>query len=201
MQLKLKAHPKNIFPLKGLLIKSPLVEHWIKEIQLLQLSMNELDVYPIPDITPNTIWGCFVLLQGPLNTKKVGRHEIVQMVSPNLFIPEKSILAPSLTIAEAEKLFSVNKHIYHPVFGMVELTEIVNLESLLQKPILKSYYITQPEPSVFIPKQIKSFQIKPVSPEEILKNMEENVFPKNRTWQWPRPRRRQKKDSRGWQWR
>ncbi|OFY83690.1 MAG: hypothetical protein A3F72_12815 [Bacteroidetes bacterium RIFCSPLOWO2_12_FULL_35_15] len=178
MELKIKPHHKNNFPLGGILIKNASVVFWIKEIQFLKLNLKEIQIYPIPDTIANTIWGCLIVNQKKINTHSIGKNELCQMVSPNLFIPEKSILHPIITIAEIEKLFPSTKHVIHPEFGLVELTEELNFEKLIQKPILKSYYITKPHESVFIPKKIKSFQVMPLSSEEILKNLEENVFPK-----------------------
>jgi hypothetical protein len=178
MELQIKPHIKNNFPLGGILIKGNSVTLWLKEIQSLKLNLKELQVYPIPNTIPNTIWGCLIITTDKINTHQVGKNELCQMVSPNLYIPERASLSPAITAIEINQLFSSAKHIIHPEFGLVELTEELNFETLLCKPELKSYFVLKPKNSVFIPKKIKSFQIKPVTPEEILKNLEENVFPK-----------------------
>lgn len=178
MELQIKPHHKNNLPLGGIFIKNPSVAFWVKEIQVLKLTLKEIKIYPIPNKTVNTIWGCLIVIQSKIDVRKIGKNELCQRASPNLFIPEKSILYPPITITEIEKLFPSTIHCIHPEFGLVELEEELNLEELIFKPTLKSYFITKPQKSVFIPKQIKSFQIKPISTEEIIKNLEENIFPK-----------------------
>ncbi len=178
MELRIRPFHKNTYPFGGFLIKNPSVSVWLKEIQSLNFSLQNVQIFPISDIIPNSIWGCFVLTTNKLTLNQVGKNEICQQIAANLFIAEKSILQPELSPNEIEKLFSKNIHVFHPDFGLIELTEELNLEKILSEPTLKSFYITKPNPPVFIPKQINSFQVKPVPPEEVLKNMEEKIFPK-----------------------
>jgi tetratricopeptide (TPR) repeat protein len=177
MELKIKPYTKNIFPLAGILVKNSSAASWLREMQVMQLSMEAVEIYPIPGLIPNSVWGCLIIPLAEINREQVGKNELCQRVSPNLFIPERSIVHPPVTNAELEKLFSSARHVMHPEFGLAELTEKLNPGELVIKPELKSYIVTRPEESVFIPKKIKSFQVKPVSPEEALKKLEEN-FPK-----------------------
>lgn len=178
MVLKIRPYHKNIFPIGGLLIKGSSVAIWIKEIQLLQLSLKSIQIYPIPDTTANSIWGCLVMGVSKLDSRQIGINELCQQVSDNFFIPEKSIIYPSITLDEIEGIFPCTKHVIHPEFGLVELTAELNLGEVILVPTEQSCRVVKPKESVFIPKQIKSFQIKPVSPEDVLKNLEENIFPK-----------------------
>jgi hypothetical protein len=177
MELHIKPSSKNHFPLGGILIKDPSVAAWLKEIQRMKFALEGVEIYPIPNTTANSIWGCLVLSFGKINKDLLGKNEACQMVSQNFLIPERSSIHPSLTPGEIERLFS-SKHIFHPEFGMVELSEKLDTLKLIETPVLKSFYVIKPESAIFIPSEIKSFQVAPVSPEEVLKNMEENVFPK-----------------------
>lgn len=179
MELNVKPYHKNNFPLQGMLLKQASVSYWIAEIQRMNLALNEVELYAIPGNTANSVWGCFVLPLVKVNKELIGKHELCQQVSVNFFIPERSILYPAMTTSEIEKLFHTHKHIIHPEFGLVELMETVNVKALLQEPQLKSYTVIQPEPPVFIPRKVNSFQVEPVSPEEVMRNLEENVFPKS----------------------
>jgi len=152
--------------------------YWIKEMQRMQLHVNDIHMYPIPDNVPNTISGCLIIPGGKINKQLIGKNELCQAVSPTLFIPERARLFPMLSEIEIEKMFASAVHLFHPEFGLIELTETFNAEKLLQKPVMKSYYVTKPAESIFIPAGIKSFQIEQVSPEEIIKNLEEKIFPK-----------------------
>ncbi|MES2132537.1 MAG: hypothetical protein V4506_09310 [Bacteroidota bacterium] len=179
MELNIKPFHKNSFPLHGILIKDTSAAAWLKEIKILNLNFKEISIYPLPGTIANTIWGCLVICRQKTDSKQAGKHELCQMVMPGLFIPEKSTLYPLLSIHEIEKLFPANIHIFHPEFGLVELTEELNLEALIEEPVLKSYHVTKPDKPVFIPKRIRSFQVKALTPEEVLKNMEESLFPQH----------------------
>lgn len=179
MELNIKPHSKNNFPLQGILLRQPSVSYWLVELQQMQLSLSEVELYAIPGTTANTVWGCFAIPLAKLNKELIGKHELCQQVSENFFIPEKSAVYPAMTASEIEKLFHSHKHLMHPEFGLVELTEEIQLKDLLSAPEPHSFFITSPEQQAFVPRHVNSFQVEPVSPEEVMKNLEENVFPKS----------------------
>jgi hypothetical protein len=178
MEIQIKPHIRNSFPLGGIAIRGVSVVAWIRYIQRLQLSLTDIQIYPIPGIVPNTLWGCLVTFhKAGLDRIPPGEHELFQMVSGNVYIPERSLIHPVLTVAEIDKLFSSGKHIIHPEFGLVELTEALNLPELIKDPVVKECKSIKPV-SASIPGRIRSFQVNTVSPEEVLKNLSENIFPK-----------------------
>jgi tetratricopeptide (TPR) repeat protein len=178
MELVIKPHSKNTFPLGGLLIKGSSVKHWLLEIQLLALNLEEVCIYPIPNTEPNTVWGCLVVIESNLTKRRIDKHEFCQLMYSKLFIPEKSIVHPLPSKVEIEKLFGDSRHIIHPDFGLAELTEKLNIPGLLIEPLQKQLVIKRPVPAAMIPKRIKSFQVHPLSQEDIIKNLEEKSFPK-----------------------
>jgi hypothetical protein len=177
MQLSLKPYDKNIYPLGGILIKGVSIVHWIKEIQAVGLSLSAVSTYPIPDLIPNSIWGCLVV--ATLEQKKIDirGNMYYQVIDNLLFIPEKAILFPKLFPEEIQKLFLNKPHLFHPELGIVELLEEINWQKYITTLKQSSVEATKPEPPAFIPKQIKSFQIKPISVEETIKKMEDKEFP------------------------
>ena len=178
MELTLKPSPKNTFPFGGILVKGDALKLWVKEIQFMNLSLYDIGVYPIPNTIPNSIWGCLIIPIGKIDRTHIGKHELCQKVAPTLFIPERSTLHPSLAASDIEKLFTKAIHILHPEFGLVELTEPLKFDELFLEPTIQPLQIVKPHPSVFMPRLVKNFQIQPVSPEEVLKNMEQTMFPK-----------------------
>lgn len=178
MEFRIKPCHKNTYPLRGMLIKHPSIRFWIQEIQSLGMSLGKLDIYPIPGIQPNSIWGCLIISDTKLNPLLVGKHEACQVVCRNLMIPEKSIIYPNINKVELENIFSTFLHVIHPDFGLVELKEPLQLIEVLTFPEEMPCFITKPKLPVFIPNQIKSFQVAPIPPEEVLKKLEEKVFPK-----------------------
>ncbi len=181
MEAGIKPYYKNKYPLRGLLIKSSSPVHWLQEMERMQLHPGEHPVYPVPGPTPNSVWGCLVFTKEPVNTTIAARNECCQLVFPNVFIPEKTILHPLITSEEAARIFTPNLHLFHPEIGLAELEAPVHWESLLAETPPATVQLNRPEPAVFVPAQINRFYIQPVSSEEVLKNMEENLFPQKET--------------------
>lgn len=179
MELSIKPSPINRYPLQGILIRDASAEAWLRAIKAMNLALTDIRIFPVPGITANSIRGCLVLCHGKIDQHLAGKHELCQLVTSKLLIPERSTLQPALSIQEIEKLFPQQVHVFHPEFGLAELSEELDLKALLAEPELRSYHVTRPEKPVFIPGQVKSFQVKPLPPEEVLKQMEENLFPQS----------------------
>ncbi|MGB0523601.1 MAG: hypothetical protein ACPGJS_11610 [Flammeovirgaceae bacterium] len=181
MELKLKPSKHNEFPICGMLIRGTAVSDWLWEIQRMQFDLDAITVYPIPSTAPNSIWGCFVMYDQLDKDIEIGKHELCQLVGNILFLPERSCLSPKVTTAELRQLFWEKLHLIHPAFGLVELSEPIDWKTLLTAPKTRELRITKPQAPVFIPQQIKSFQINPISPEEVLENLETHEFPKQKS--------------------
>ncbi|MFN3382102.1 MAG: hypothetical protein ACK41O_21795, partial [Runella zeae] len=100
-----------------------------------------------------------------------------QLVYQHLFIPEKTTLSPLFSEGELRKILKNNLHIIHPEFGLVELTEPLNWKNVLKSPSYQSSKVIQPPAQVFIPSQIKSFQIVPLSIENLIEELTKEVVP------------------------
>ena len=61
MNLRIKPWSKNTYPLQGILIKGSDLKHWLYQLQILEIDINTVPVFAIPDTSPNSIWGCFVI--------------------------------------------------------------------------------------------------------------------------------------------
>lgn len=178
MELKIRPASKNNYPIGGILIKSGLVKDWLFEIQKMGFNLLKIEAYPIPNTIANSIWGCLLVTDLERNKIDIGKNSFCQLVNGMFLIPENAQIFPRIGALELEKLCKQNKHILHPDFGLVELLEKMDWASAIQMPILQRQESIQPAHSVFIPKQIKSFQIKAVAPENILDNLEKTAFPK-----------------------
>ena len=188
MELRIKPGNINQYPQQGVLIRGRSLTYWITQLQPLGLPLSAIKVYPIPDNTPNSIWGCLVVSpEAPQSD--IGPHERCQCVANLLFIPEKAVLYPQVTAAELDRLLHAKPHILHPAFGLVPLEEEVDWLACVTKPTLATVEIHLPAPPAFLPSTIKSFQRQSVSPEEVLNDLETNVFPQqqkleNRPLSW-----------------
>ena len=165
MEIQIKPAKYNTYPVGGILIKGQLVYNWIKEIQRMGLSYSKIEIFPIPNITANSIWGCLIIGNIRFDGIVLNENQVCQTVTNNLYIAEHSILIPALTEVELGKFFSSSKYIIHPEFGMVELSEVLNLGEFLVSPSLNIDLSIRPAPPSFIPMGIKSFQIVPPPPE------------------------------------
>ncbi|MGB8191502.1 MAG: hypothetical protein WCF67_06260, partial [Chitinophagaceae bacterium] len=132
MELKIKPYDKNIFPLAGMLIKAVAVEEWIKEIQLMGLSLDAVNVYAVPGAKANTLWGCLVTGEVQKNAIDIRKNTWCQCVGNVLFIPEKAVLYPRLSAAEVEKIFGAKQHLFHPECGLVELGQAMDWKQLVE---------------------------------------------------------------------
>jgi tetratricopeptide (TPR) repeat protein len=176
--MNLTLHTRNTYPLGGILIKNPNAKDWFFEIQNIGYKLQEIEIYPLPDTAANSVWGCFVLPFGEIKKDNIGKNELCQQVTPNLFIAERTQIAPKLTNQELETHFENAKYVAHPDFGWVKLSETLRINDLLTLPTQKSRIITKPDAAAFQPKEVRSFQVQAVAPEDVLKNMEEKIFPK-----------------------
>ncbi len=172
MQLKIKPHTKNQYPLHAMLIKGTSVTEWLREIQRLGFSLEGLRVYAVPGKTLNSVWGCLLLDNKAITTENAGKNELCQMVIPNFFIPERSTYFPQINHTELALLFPKEIHLAHPEIGIARLGEPLKFSELIALPELRSRIAIQPETGVFIPKNIKSFQIHAAGEEMVLQQME-----------------------------
>jgi hypothetical protein len=179
MELKIIPSASNLYPLRGLLIHGSTVTSWLDDMQRLNLKLAEVQVYAIPDLVANSVWGCFVLFKGDFPKLDHCRHEFVQGGSQNFFISERADIFPAVTKTELDKLFPEHPHIMHPHFGMVELTEEVDFSKLILTPDAQQVNVTKPFASIKIPSQVRTFQVQPLSPEQVMESLSENVFPKH----------------------
>ena len=178
MELKLKFCHKNTFPLTGFVIKGNQAKSWFKTLQNLGFKLNTVSIYPLPGIKANSIWGCLVLCNRPLTSAEVGKNELCQQVSSSFYIPEKTEVTPEISSKDNELLFKEKLHFFHPEIGMVQVEEEIDKQALLTMPKEKYRYIFSPADSYSIPITVKSFQVFSKSPEEALKEMEENTVKK-----------------------
>jgi len=182
MNLKIKPYHKNTYPLNGYLIKYSKVKYWLDHLQHLNIDLEEIKVYAIPNNSPNSIWGCFVLSK--LDSRNIDLSNITfcQSIQNTLFIPEHSLLFPKINSWELDTLFPKNAFILHPEFGLFELEEAISWSSLLALPNFNSLEIIEPTDVSFIPDKINKIELISLSPDETLKNLEENKFPKKESF-------------------
>lgn len=178
MKFDIRPTARNTFELNGILIKGPRVKSWLLELQRMKLSWNEVEVYPLPGPTANSIYGCLVVLLRKPAGLDPGKHAWCQQVSANLFIAERTVLFPAMRQEEVLDLFGNSRWFMHPETGLAELTEAVDIRQVVRLLSGENRLVEKPEPGVFIPAEVKSFRLAPVKAEDTLKKLEEEAFPK-----------------------
>jgi tetratricopeptide (TPR) repeat protein len=183
MELRIKPHPRNQYPLVGILLKGDDTQQWLREIQSMNLDLEAVQVFPIPNLSPNSIWGCLLCGQFNNNKMDIGRNAYCQLAYGKVFIPEKAELFPKITVGEIDKLFGKSQFILHPDFGFFELNEPLDWSNILKLPQIKAVDLKQPQNGVFIPNRVLSFQVVPTPAEDVLQDLEKNVFPKKENFE------------------
>jgi hypothetical protein len=158
MKLVLQPHKKNEYPLEGIVIKGNSPLQWLHDLQRLDIDITSHEVFPIPSLVANEVYGCLVVINIS-NIREAHKYLRVQLYEDSIFIPEFASISPLISKEEIQKLFGNHKHFFHPELGFIVLEEKINWGSLLN-PIQKiNVQITSPDTSVFIPKDLKSIHI------------------------------------------
>ncbi|WP_144283587.1 APC family permease [Chryseobacterium echinoideorum] len=169
MELRIKPFPKNSFPKRGLLIKGSSPSLWLREMDLLDIDLNEVRSFPIPSNEPNVLYGCFLVFRN-LAPSEIGRNSYFQCVDDKFFIPENTVFYPKV-IPEEWQNIEAQYLIMHPEFGWVKLNEEIDWLSLIQDPELSAETIRKPLKGVEIPSEIKSFMVE-MDDEKVLESLE-----------------------------
>lgn len=180
MELNLRPAPNNAYPLNGLLIRGSEVREWLCEIELMGLARNDLQIFTLPGLLPNSVYGCFIHMNRSSEGIDFGKNELCQQVNANVFIAERSELFPSITNSELSELFPNSTWLFHPEIGLVELNESVNFVSLLVLPNRSNIRALPPIPVKQLPKSVRSFQLAPIDMEKALSMLEEKIVPKKK---------------------
>lgn len=177
MELELKPVRKNGYSVCGFFIKGVSPKGWLTELNRLNVPLNTIHIHALPDTRANSVWGCYVEFNSHQIPKDIGINEYATCLFERLVVPQGSEVFPQVLPGELEALFKGQPAVMHPHFGCFELDEPLDLTSLVALPDAKSPRITIPEDPVFIPRQIKSFQVASLSPEEALEKMSKDHFP------------------------
>lgn len=180
MELTVRPHHRNEYPVRGILIEGAAVESWLGALQGLGLSPADTGCYPLPGPKANSLWGCLMVPPEGKMPTDIGRNSFCQRVHPLLFIPEHSQLTPLLTPVELDNLVKDKMHFFHPSVGWVELPDPIRWEEILEwEPAEKE--IKRPVEGIFRPSAIRNFQIVGLPPEEVLEKLDKQLFPEKRS--------------------
>ncbi|MBC8756899.1 hypothetical protein H2O64_19655 [Kordia sp. YSTF-M3] len=159
MKLALTFTDNNPYPRCGIFIKHASPKVWLEEMKRMQLKLSDCKAYPCPGLEANSISGVLIILKSAQKNLSVGHHVCIQKVHANFYIPENTQLNMALTNDEYDTLLHGNPHFFHHEFGMIELTEELRWETILEQPIAKFPTIETPAKGVRIPTEVSAFSI------------------------------------------
>jgi tetratricopeptide (TPR) repeat protein len=172
LTLTLTPASDNCYPLQGILIPGASPRTWLAALSQLKLEEQQIHCYAVPDLRPNQIWGCLVVLAQPVRAAVVAPYMALQCVHNYLFIPEQSRLVPELTAASLQAILFDKAHFLHPTLGLVELFEPLDWATLLQTPEQHSLKSHQPEEGLPLPKRVRVVTVEAAPLEDSLSQLD-----------------------------
>ena len=176
MQLAVKPYHKNLYPRGGILVRGNTVTGWLQQVQEMGLALEGMDIYPIAGREANTIWGCLLAPREAVWPADTGSNVYCQCLQDILFLPENSQLYPQLSVEELNRTLKGKRHLFHPETGWIELPAPILWEELLVLPGEVHRLVIPPEPSVFIPSRLNAFYKHSLPFEDVLANMDSELF-------------------------
>ena len=141
MELTLKQHGKDQYPVCGFFVEGDDLTVWIEAVDRMDLDPTEIKVYGLPSRRANVVWGCLVTTAAELTTDRLGPLATAHRAASRLIVPAKCRVVPELTQYDLEQLFGEDVFVLHPEFGLYKLTGPLDLsDSLLvtDVPIVNS---------------------------------------------------------------
>lgn len=169
MELRIQPFPRNEYPRKGLLIRGASPWGWLREMEMLGISIDDVRAFPVPADQPNILYGCFLVFMYTA-PPEIGKNMYFQCVDDRLFIPEYTTFHPKVNTedwqgTDAELL------LVHPDFGWVKLKEEIDWLSVILDPPSFQAAVRKPYAGVNIPGMIKSFTVE-MDDEKVLQDLQ-----------------------------
>lgn len=175
MNIKIESHNKNQAPLHAILIKGDQHLLWLQAAQSLEYSLKQLRFYPLPGKTPNSLWGCLLLLPKPISMEEANPYPAAQWIEGKLFIPEFSRLQPKLSATELSNLLGSEQYLLHPELGFIKLEKPVDWSAMLDLPKEHEAASTRPANSIIPASEIKSFEVQTIEPDDIVQMLQDAI--------------------------
>lgn len=172
MNLELKSISQNKYPSCGFFIEGHHLDLWINVLDTMNLSMSNLQLYPLPSLHANSIWGCLVLSNDSIEAQSLGRWTAAHHISNKIIIPERTDLNVELTSFDMVKLFDEDRYVFHMDFGLFKLEEPLELVNLLDELEIQEMETTEPVSFERLSPEIKSFRIVATPDEDMEADIE-----------------------------
>lgn len=169
MELRIQPFPRNEYPRKGLLIRGASPRGWLHEMEMLDIDINTVRAFPVPDNEPSILYGCFLVFTYTAPVE-IGKNMYFQCVDNRLFIPEYTTLHPKINPEDWQGT-DAEGILMHPDFGWVKLKEEIDWLSVILDPPSFQAAVRKPSAGVNIPGTIKSFTVE-MDDEKVLQDLQ-----------------------------
>lgn len=176
MKFKIRPSKSSFYPICGFTIKGASLYQWLIEIQLMNIELEDIKLFPLPGETPNSIWGYFVKFNVPNKQINTNQHELVQAVDDIFFFPQYTEFSPKLSSTDIRELIQARALFYHPETGFVELDDELNISDYISAPKELKVKVLEPIRTDEIPYKIKRYSLLALNEDETIQNFE-NQFP------------------------
>ncbi|WP_420574004.1 hypothetical protein [Kordia sp.] len=166
MKLALVHTDHNPHPRCGIFIKHASPKVWLTEIMRMQLKLSDCTVYVCPGLEANSISGIVLILNEAYKNLDIGKNIAIQKAHKGFYLPENTMLNMALSAEEYEKILNGTPHFFHHEFGLMELEEELQWETLLQASQERFPAITEPAKGVNIPARVTAFSVEIEEKEE-----------------------------------
>jgi len=180
IELALNISKQNLYPIAGAYIRGNDIQIWLEILEKILPNFRRTKLFPIPDKTPNSIHGLLILSPDIQNTEIFPIEKTVQF-SEQLYLLDKTTIYPYASRNEIASLLNGKTAFWHPTVGLCPLEIEWDIRhSISLMPTLDSDKVETPIAGSHMPNRIHSFEVIEVSPEEVLKKLEEDIFPKRK---------------------
>lgn len=180
MHLNIKPYQGNTFPLSAILVRGAGLKDWITALQQLQLTPEQVTLFPIPGKQVNSLWACLLVLEQIPAAITIEQHQYYQTVYGKLFIPENTSVHPFLSREEIEKRFSDYPLFFHPEVGFVPLETSINIQDHLLIDLPENSQVQQSVAGINSIQQFNRFEIHSSPVEDTLDKLEQAFFPEQK---------------------
>ena len=167
MVIKLISTSSDKFPCCGFFIEGSALEIWLDELNDLNLDPDKLELYALPSLVANSIWGCLVITNESNLPHDLGRWTGAHKISNRLIVPEKTDITPELTPYDFNILLADDRYVFHMDIGMFKLENPFQLADHIEVSKIDIVNTTKPVSYSRIDHSIPSFRIEATPAEDL----------------------------------
>lgn len=178
MEFKLTYSKEVLGTAIGVFVENPNMSAWMEAASA--LGTDTVRFYPIPGMTANSVVGA-LLIASEIPKESSTSYPTVYRVGAEMFALSMSNISPKMDDAALTKRLGATPHFFHPVYGLMELTEFTYWSNYLRLN-QREIDVRTPATAPNVPDRLSNYYIREVPPEEVLKSLIERSVPSRSTF-------------------